>query len=239
MLLEALAYALTAVRTPAPFRRHVSEAIGLWSRGRRQHRAWQPHLERTNSVIEQMMDRIPGRGTAVILGSGSLFDVPVEKLAARFRRVVLVDQAHLIGVQMRVRRLRNVSIEWRDLSAATTASPLNFLGRIPDLDWVVSVNLLSQLADAAPEGRERWVVDSHLSALAALPCPATLISDLEYRKEDRQGRVIERVDLLYGHRMPKPKARWAWEVAALGEESPKTARVHNVAVYPDWRRYAA
>ncbi len=134
MLLEAFAYALTAVRTPAPFRRHVSEAIGLWSRGRRQHRAWQPHLERTNSVIAQMMERIPGRGTAVILGSRSLFDVPVEKLAARFRRVVLVDQAHLDGVQMRVRRLRNVSIEGRELAAATTASPHNFHGRIPDND---------------------------------------------------------------------------------------------------------
>jgi hypothetical protein len=240
MLIEAAVYLLSFPATPAPFRRHIGEAIGLWARGRRQRAAWRDHVARTRAAIEGRMAHIGKGGTAVVLGSGPLLDVPLDALAQRFKTVVLVDRAHLVGARGQALRYPNARFEWRDLSAATSAAPpLEFLHDIPDLDWVISVNLLSQLAHGAPDGKERLVVDAHLAELAALPCPITLITDLTYERHDRAGRRLEQFDLLYGRQMPEPRSSWSWEVAPFGEESPSTRRTHSVAAYPDWSAGAA
>jgi hypothetical protein len=236
MLAEALAYALSLPATPPPFRGHLSGAIGLWARGRRQqHRAWRGHLSRTKSAIEGLLATMPRGGTVVVLGSGPLFDVPLAALSDRFREVRLVDRAHMFAARRAARAYPNASFIFRDLSAATASDPLAFLRQIDDLDWVISVNLLSQLAFGAPEGREREVVDAHLDGLAALRCWATLITDHRYDVFDRSGHVVESFDLLYGRPMPPPAESWHWEVAPFGEESRDTRRVHDVALYPDWR----
>lgn len=237
MLIEAAVYLLSFRATPAPFRRHIGDAVGLWARGRRQRAVWRDHLARTRAAIEGRM--LAKHGTVVVLGSGPLLDVPLDALARRFKTVVLVDCAHLVGARRQARGHQNVRFEWRDLSAATCASPLAFLGHIADLDWVISVNLLSQLAHGAPEGQERLVIDAHLAELAALPCLVTLISDLTYEKHDRAGRRLEQFDLLYGRRMPEAQDNWSWEVAPFGEESRATRRTHSVAAYPDWSVAAA
>lgn len=239
MLLESLIYAASYRDTPIHFRPHLHEAVGLWSRGRRQARAWKPHAERTTGHIRDAMVAIASRRTVVVLGSGPLFDVPIEALAAAFRTVVLVDQAHLAPARRRTRGQANVRHDWRDLSAATTADPLGFLAAIPDLDWVISVNLVSQLGVGAPFGRERQAIDSHLDDLTRLPCPVTLVTDIDYQTFDRTGARHEHFDLLHGRPMPAPAQRWHWEVAPFGEESGTTRRTHSVGFYPDWGRSVA
>jgi hypothetical protein len=112
---------------------------------------------------------------------------------------------------------------------------LSFLSDIADLDWVVSVNLLSQLADGAPEGMERRAVDTHLAALATLSCPATLITDVTADVADCSGALVERVDLLHGRSLPRPDAHWQWDIAPFGEDGAATRRVHYVAAYGNWR----
>jgi hypothetical protein len=104
---------------------------------------------------------------------------------------------------------------------------------------VISVNLLSQLARAAPEGDERPTIDRHLDGLATLPARITLVTDTRYRVLDRAGTVLEDTDLTHGRVLPKTDDTWLWEVAPLGEESPGTRRVHLVAAYPDWHAAAA
>lgn len=230
MIAEALLFALSLPTTPAPFRRHISPAIGLWSRGRRQARAWRAHLEATRRFIDQATMRASG-GTLAILGSGPLFDVPLEGLADRFDRIVLVDQAHLFPARRRAKPCSNVELFWRDLREG-----LDFLGRVPGLAHVVSANLLSQLAYGAPAGHERRVVETHLAGLAALPCPATLVTDFAYEIVDRRGHVEERFDLLYGAGLPPADAGWPWDLAPFGEESHGRARIHHVAAFADWRR---
>jgi hypothetical protein len=239
MLAEALVYLRSLAATPRGYRRYLGEAVGLWARGVRQNDAWMPHIAETRDLLDTTIDDIGSRRTVAVLGSGPLFDIPVESLARTFSTVLLVDRAHLNTIEERTRRYENIQREWRDLSSATTNDPLRFLGAIENLDWVISVNLLSQLARAAPEGHERGVVEHHLKGLAALPCPVTLITDTDYRVVDRSGMIREEQDLMYGHPMPRPDETWKWEVAPFGEESSETRRVHQVDAWYDWRKAAA
>ena len=238
MLAEAFVYVRSLAATPAGFRKYLYEAVGLWARGRRQSAAWAPHVANTRGLIDTAIDDFAERGTVVVLGSGPLFDVPLESLARTFKRVVLVDQTHLSTINRRIARYSNVVREWRNLSAAGSAEPLAFLRAIDDLDWVISVNLLSQLARAAPAGREREIIDAHLRDLAALPCRVTLVTDVDYRVTDDNGTILEKMDLLHGRPMPKPDLSWKWEVAPFGEEAPDRRRVHAVAAWLDWTRSA-
>lgn len=238
MLAESLVYALSYTATPTSFRRHLVEAVGLWARGERQSEAWAPHVARTRGLIDTAIDRIAPRRTVAVLGSGPLFDVPLEALARTFDSVLLIDRAHLATTRRRVKRYPNVERQWRDLSAATNPHHLDFLGDMAELDWVISLNLLSQMARAAPAGKERLVVDAHLDGLAVLRCPVTLVTDVEYRISDRGGGLVERVDLLHGRPMPPHDRRWLWDVAPFGEESADTSRQHSVAAWLDWRKSA-
>jgi len=234
MLAEAIVYCLSYGGTPPAFRRHLADAVGLWARGRRQRRAWAPHIERTQALIEGAMADVPGRRTVAVLGAGPLFDIPLERLAASFERVVLLDIAHLWPARRRIARFGNVDAAWRDLAPAGEPAPLAFLNGIPGLDWVISVNLVSQLAHVAREGDEAAVVDRHLGGLDALPVPVTLVTDVSYRLLDRQGAAVESFDLLYGRRLPPSALSWQWEVAPFGEESAGTRRVHEVVAYAGW-----
>jgi hypothetical protein len=235
MLAELFVYAASYRLTPPAFRPHLGEAIGLWARGERQARAWAPHLSNSRGLIDTTIDDFARRRTVVVLGSGALFDVPIESLARTFSRVILVDRIHLSVIRPRVDRYGNVECQWRDLSPAADPEALQFLDEIGDLDWVISASLVSQLASAAPQGRERCVVDSHLDGLARLDCPVTVITDLDYRVFNRHGVVRDSADLLHGRQVPRTGLRWKWEVAPFGEESRTGRRVHSVAAWPDWR----
>lgn len=239
MLAEAAVYLRSFGRTPPEFRRHLAEAVGLWARGARQSAAWTQHVGETRGLIDTAIDDISPRRTVAVLGSGPLFDVPLESLARTFGTVLLVDRVHLATTDPRTRRYGNVRFEWRDLSSARAPEPLRFLSKIEHLDWVISINLLSQLAQAAPDGEERRIVADHLGALARLPCPVTLVTDVDYRIVDRTGMLREEADLMHGHPMPSPDLAWKWEVAPFGEESAQTRRVHQVHAWIDWRKAAA
>lgn len=235
MLAELIVYAASFRPTPRAARPHLGEAVGLWARGQRQTRAWAPHLANSRGLIDTTIDDLSSRRTVLVLGSGPLFDVPIESLARTFRRVILVDRIHLSTIGKRIDRYGNVSRAWRDLSTASRPDALDFLDTIDDLDWVISLNLVSQLARAAP-GVERAVVDAHLDKLAGLSCPTTLITDLDYRVFNRHGVMLDTADLLHGRPVPRSGLRWKWEVAPFGEEGRHTRRVHSMAAWPDWRQ---
>jgi hypothetical protein len=235
MLAESLVYARSVARTPAASRPHLVDAVGLWARGQRQYRAWTPHLNKTLAVLDTTIDDLMPRRTVAVLGAGPLFDVPLESLARTFGRVLLIDLAHLATTDRRMRRYRNVERVWRDLAPQGDDRPLDFLRRIEGLDWVISVNLLSQIGRGAPDGEERVAIDRHLAGLAALGRPATLITDVDYRVFDRQGQLLEDEDMMHGAVLPAPESRWLWEVAPFGEEHADQRRVHTVHAYPAWR----
>lgn len=229
MLADLMVHAASLKRTPPRFRPHLRDAVRYLASGRRQARAWAPHLANARGLIDTTIDDLPRRRSVAVLGSGPLFDIPLESLARTFSRVILVDRIHLSAIDRRLARYGNVELWWRDLGEG-----LGLLAEITDLDWVISSAVVGALAAAVP-GRERQAVDSHLDGLAALACPATLIADLDYRVFNRHGVVLESADLMYGRPVPRTGLRWKWEIAPFGESGRNTRRVHYMAAWPDWR----
>lgn len=254
MLIEALHYLITPASRAQRKIGYLGESIRLLSRSRRCRVAWADHLAAAQSAIIQSCANLVRRRTAVILGSGLLGDVPLSYLAERFERVVLVDMIHPWPARRMARRHANVSLQILDLSGCVTwltgegarhGDPLSVFDR-DDIDFVVSANLLSQLpilpvdwfesrGIPLPHELGAEIVAAHLRGLARLSAHVCLITDTEQVTEDRNGRVIERFDLLHGIALPHPDRSWIWEIAPFGEIRGRRRQRHHVQAYCDWR----
>ncbi|PIP01007.1 hypothetical protein [Pleomorphomonas carboxyditropha] len=170
MLAEALLFAVARLTSPRSRAAVIRDAVGLWARARRCRAAWAEHEARTRAAIDRAIDGVAVRRTAVVLGSGLLRDVPIDRLSSMFDKVVLVDIVHLPTVRLKVllRRYPNVSFMTRDISGydrlaeqswiklatgqddlGVRLDPLGFLRKIDELDLVISANVLSQVAVGA------------------------------------------------------------------------------------------
>lgn len=255
MLTELAHYLTTPV--PRALRRlgYLRESVFLLSRSRRCRAAWADHLAAARDTVARACEATVGGHVAVILGSGLLDDVPLALLAATFREVRLVDAVHMRSARRTARAYPNVRLvtaeisgSARCLAAGTTdlSDPLADLCGGEDVDLVVSANLLSQLPIVPldwfaqrrlppPPDFGRRIVEAHLDGLARLSARVCLVADLEQIEEDRDGRVIERLDLLHGLRLPPPDRAWTWELAPFGEAARHRRHRHRVHVYDDWR----
>lgn len=52
---------------------------------------WQPHIQRSQLGILEAARLVRNRGTALVLGAGRCWEIPLQDLAAQFDRVVLAD----------------------------------------------------------------------------------------------------------------------------------------------------
>ncbi|MGF3027153.1 hypothetical protein ACQVP2_30605 [Methylobacterium aquaticum] len=260
MLLDLLHWLTLPASLPARRLGYVGDSVRLAARSRRCRAAWAPHLAAAKEAVRAAMRDLPRRDTVVVLGSGLLDDVPIDDLSACFRRVVLVDAVHPWRGRWRARRHSAVSRLTHDLSGTQDL----LLGRgqafgamLPpvcrEADLVVSANLLSQLPllpvarlKAAgrlgpwtePEAFGRRIVAAHLDALAELPARICLVTDRNETEEDRDGRALERFDLLYGVDPGLAALEWDWVLAPFGEAARDRRLVHRVAAWPDWRPVA-
>lgn len=231
--------------TPAPWRHrrlgYVRESVLLSGRAWRCRRAWAPHAARSREAVLRACVDLARRREAVVLGSGPLADVPLRELAAAFERVVLVDAVHPLSARLAARRLGNVRLVTADLTGA--GDPVGALCGSADL--TVSANLLTQLPVVPVDGYEARglpvperlgaeIVAAHLAALGRLAGRVCLVTDTEQREEDRAGRVTDRLDLLFGVRLPSAPLSWDWELAPFGETARHRRLVHSVRAYPDW-----
>lgn len=226
--------------------------IALRARSRRCAARWAPHQAASKAAIVAAIDHAPGRRLAVVCGSGLLQDVPLDALAARFERVVLVDLYHMPAARRAARRHGAVALLEHDLSGvleALAADP----GRLPEpaatiphaeeADLVVSANCLSQIplgaldlaarGDAARDA-SAWagrLVAAHLDALRACSGVAVLVSDVEqHRVAAADGRVEAVSDLLFG--VPEPvladHREWWWDLAPAPEAHARSHVRHRV-----------
>ncbi len=232
----------------------VQESVGLWSRSRRQKRAWEPHYEKCRSFVAKIIPDLPQRRTVAVLGSGLVRDVPIALLAEKFERVLLIDAVHLPNVRLAMRRYANVELVTRDLSGVAgwlagktdcREAPLDDLIANQEINFVISANLLSQLplpvanrladhpseAKRLPEDLPAKIVGWHLDDLSAFKARVCLLTDVEMREETSDGRITDRLDLMRGHKLPKPDASWDWTVAPFGEIDRDHAYVHRVQAY--------
>jgi hypothetical protein len=213
------------------------ELFGIRRRWRQWRRAWQPHCDHTRRLRQRSAAESSRRRKAVVLGSGFLHDVPFDELCGSFERVVLVDLIHPFSTRQRARR-RGVELLAADVSETVEkvwlaverpgtplpgSHPHLFLGD-EDVDFVASVNLLSQLPCMPEHYLLRWmlhpreqvaaycrdVVEAHLNYLRQLPGVVALVADVEAITVTQAGAEVARKSTLHGATMPFDGERWVW-----------------------------
>ena len=102
---------------------YVRELRALRARRNRCRNAWHSHLEHTRAVILDAAARCEQRRSPLVVGSGLLFDIPLEALSRQFEIVVLVDIVHAWSVHRQAARLSNVRL-----------LPLDVTGVPPSMD---------------------------------------------------------------------------------------------------------
>lgn len=264
MLAEAIHYLLTPASRRARRLGYVTGSVALWARGRRCRAAWADHERRSRAVVAGVVERLPRRRTALVLGSGLCRDVDVPFLAARFASVVLVDVVHPASVRLALRGIGHLRFVEADLTGfadlldgrpGPRGAPLAAFAADPRIDLVVSANLLSQLPltpmdrveetpSLHPAGAEAFgaaIVAGHLADLAGFGADVrvVLLTDVEMVERDPAGRETDRIDLMRGVALPPPAESWDWPVAPAGELRGGVTVVHRVHAHPDFRAAVA
>ena len=251
-----------------PFPRHLRRmgyVRELKELGRRRDRclsAWQPHLDRTRALILEAAEACPRRHSVLVVGSGLLFDIPLQELSHRFDRVVLADIVQLWPVHRLARNYSNVELVECDISGAVEHAYQSARARtLPhpdeivaepfhdqDFDLVVSANILSQLAvlpngylsrrvkEFTPERMaefSRRLVEGHLDWLGAFPNRTCLIADLE-RLYCKGHRAINREPSLWGVQLPDGYREWYWDLAPRPEFDFRHDVRHRIAGFTDF-----
>jgi hypothetical protein len=260
MLIEAAETLLTPCPRYARVMGYLDELIGIGAQRGRCWDDWQPHLDRSQALIRQAALACPRRRKVVVLGSGRLFDVPLDDLAAAFGQVVLLDLVHPLPVRWRCRRLANVQLEYADVTAvaeqvyeaAGAGSPLprsqpTLLLDDTDVDLVVSVNLVSQLPYVPCRYLRRWnrytgdeierfarhLIEAHLDYLHKFRGNACLIADEVYLTYDENDRLIDERSALHGAALPAGGEQWLWRLAPRHTTRGKSSIVHRVRGIPN------
>lgn len=197
---------------------------------------WDSHLKNSREFICQTAKQA-GNKTAVIMGSGHLLDVPIEELSKMFDEVLLVDIYHPAKAVSAAKQFSNVKLKVCDVtgvtmkiaSAGRRAMPLP-ASRPPsefnDADFVVSLNLLSQLPvwphafltnfskldDREIDTHVQKLVEDHLEWLKGMSGTVCLIYDRE-RQVCNAKHTTETMDLLFGAAPPPAQKRWVWDIA--------------------------
>ncbi len=183
VLQESLRYFLNSFRCPQYVKRFglLQELIAIDARYARHKKSWQEHLQKTKTTILAEAAKLDHREKILILGAGSLNDVPLAELSTLFKQVHLVDIFFLDTTRTKIKNYSNVTAHEIDLSASLeklykqycqasdrelfmashlqAESPNIFLNE--KFDMVVSLNLLSQLPLAAKRFFDRKNIVSY------------------------------------------------------------------------------
>ena len=226
---------------------YLRELIAIEARHRRCHAAWAPHLMYCRRLILKAAEGVR-RGRVTVLGSGWLFDVPVDELAKTFDEVVLVDVLHMPGVRKRLEAFNNVRLVTEDLTGLVEATfrhvrenrtgslppPRADSGPLAQSDLVVSANLLTQLPLLPVGWLREWgkgygedelkafarrIVEHHLDLLAALPGRVCLLTETKRVVIADKNQVLHDIDPLFGAEFPYRGRQWTWDIAPRPELS--------------------
>lgn len=234
MILEAMTWATQRAAHHARASGIAAEQAAIVARYLRHRRQWRPHLARCRRFVATMVDRVEGRGRAVVLGSGALLDIPLVALSRHFAEVVLVDAVQPLHARLLARGLGNVVVRTMSLVALGERPPVyrGWRDVIPRAELVVSSMLLSQLPPPrATAPGEEWRKNMVAAALDDLACgegAACLVTETARRVFAPGGRLrVE--DPLHGVVPPPALERWRWEMAPMGEHADGTRVELDVA----------
>ncbi len=246
MFWEMIEYFLTPCPKHLRKMGFLSELLGIKVRYRRCRKAWDPHLTQTMAIIRDGIQQCSQRRKAVIFGSGMLYDIPLGELAGAFREVILVDLVHPMRARNIARKFQNVTLVAADVTGVVeeiskltpfSKTPLPschstlFLDD-PEVDFVASVNLLSQLPHipttflrklgnydvALRDKLGAALIREHLSYLQRFAGVVTLVTDIQ-RLKLKDGNVVDSHSAIYDVPISWPGQRWIWHLAPRPEAS--------------------
>lgn len=256
MIRELIESGLTPATGIARRLGYVDEVVAIGARERRHRTAWATHLARTASFVAEVAT---GGDHLVVLGSGRLLDLPLERIAPRYRRTTLVDMVHPRAARRRAAALAGVVCVEGDVTACAAllgtghglpSPPFpRVLSGHPPPTTTISLNLASQLAVAPSQWLERHgfdddviarfgaaLVATHLDWLATLPGRVGLVTDVRrrYTRRGVEGEVVE--SSLFEVPLPPADQAWTWPVAPEGEIESAVTLTLDVEAFGDWTR---
>ncbi len=145
----------------------LNESIGMEARYQRCQKSWDPHYQQCQQVILKAASEATQQNTLLILGAGSLRDIPLKALSESFKKVLLVDLLFLKSARKRAKPYSNVSLLEIDVSNSLpallqTRSAKDYIQHLIDcppklatllgtkvvvdtIDCIVSLNLVTQI----------------------------------------------------------------------------------------------
>ncbi len=254
MLAELAAWLTTPFPRDARRLGYLSEQIAIRARERRCRAAWAGHLAASREAM--LAAAGPGGGLCVVAGAGLCLDVPLDGLAARFRRVVLLDLGFLErGGPRNVERMpwdatgavsawaRDPAMD--DATALAAVSPTWPAG-LPEPDLLVSASLLSQLhlrplvwlQRRRPRGPDfaaalgQRCSQAHLAWLRRHARRTLVIADRAQVARRRDGGEADREPTgTDGLGLGPPERTWTWRIAPAPEWDPVLDLEHEVGAW--------
>lgn len=223
-MIEEFIYYLAAKTQSRGARRlgYVYEAAALQAKHRRCRQAWDAHIQSTRQALLTSAAGVSSRGSALIVGGGSIQDLPIPQLLDRFECIILLDivftyQARRIAQRWSERVVcydYDVTgvVDWiakhRCLPVVNRLAAFELpKGTMPPICWVASVNCLTQLPILPVRWLQRFGVDdeqlealyhgliqAHLNWLMHWPVQTCLITEVEEQHFDQNGRLIDVID---------------------------------------------
>ena len=253
MIKELWQYVSTATELPvAKEMGFLKEAISMEARTDRCQYEWGEHYQNCQRAILEAAARCLQKRTVLILGAGSLNDIPLGVLSSQFDRVILVDLVFLKSARRFAGQFDNVALIEHDISESLSwisrgqplvQTPQKWLND-DTVDLVISLNLITQL----PLIPARWLINkfdlpevdadvlgkqlifAHLHYLRSFHGEVCLIADRVGIDFDDEGNEIERFDPWWDVESPAIEESWEWELVPLGEEDRDKGQKNLVGV---------
>lgn len=240
MLWETLQYYSTPAPTYVRKMGFLHEAIAMAARHKRCFPQWQTHFDRCQKAILQAADQCSSHRTIVILGAGSLRDIPLEQLSQQFEKVQLVDVVFLRAAKRLVKPYANIELIEADVTESLDSMRLGSkqikqptLLQDEVVDCVVSLNLATQiplipvrwlmhgygLSEKEADALGKGLIQAHLDYLNGFDAVHCLIADRQITEFNQHGEQTDQFDPAWDVPLPDITVEWDWEVIPLGESA--------------------
>ncbi len=150
MLKEIYQYFTTPTNSYVRKLGYLSSSIALEARFSRCSEQWLPHYEQCKKAILQATALAVKKNTIVIIGAGSLKDIPLQNITKQFKTVILIDLVFLKQAKKTAKLYDNVILLEIDVSnclkelllVKTASELINFLNaNPPDITQIIPINL--------------------------------------------------------------------------------------------------
>lgn len=240
MIWEAIQYLSTRPKLPvAKEMDYLKESIAMVSRAKRCQAQWGAHYQQCQQAIINAFTPLKHKRTVIVIGAGTLNDVPLKPLSEAFEKVILVDLVFLKSAYRMADKYANIELVEHDVTESLNAlkhgisnveKPMRWLDD-ERVDLVVSLNLVTQLplipvrwlmsrfdfTETQVDRIGKQLITEHLSYLSKFEARVCLIADQEDVEFNQAGEVVDRFDPWWDVEPPTAEYSWEWQVVPLGE----------------------